>query len=120
MTEKQRNILMMLQNGKSYTDIQAKLNVYPSAIAVVKKKYMTTTNTTTTKSIANDSDAFDDTLDITGAHNVKDYMRRLGIKITLKALKKLNISGSGLTVENLSKIFTIKRLNKKKWQVKAI
>lgn len=42
MTPKEEQILMMLQDGKSYTNIQTLLQVSPSKIAMVKKAYLTT------------------------------------------------------------------------------
>jgi len=36
---KERRIIKMLGQGKAYTDIQLELNVSPSRISIIKKKY---------------------------------------------------------------------------------
>jgi ribosomal protein L24E len=46
MDSKDKLILDMLKNGKSYTDIQAELKVSPSRIAIVKKQYLNAPSST--------------------------------------------------------------------------
>ena len=44
MDSKDKLILEMLKNGKSYTDIQSEINVSPSRIAKTKKQYLNTSS----------------------------------------------------------------------------
>jgi hypothetical protein len=49
MTDKQLAILQLLKEGKSYSYIQAELNVYPSAVSVVRQMQKQEAATTATK-----------------------------------------------------------------------
>jgi DNA-binding CsgD family transcriptional regulator len=42
---KEKSVLKMIKDGKSYTDIQLALNVSPSRISLIKKKYKIQKNT---------------------------------------------------------------------------
>lgn len=56
MDNKDKLILEMLRNEKSYTDIQSELNVSPSRIAKVKKQYSNTTSSTNDALLRNNND----------------------------------------------------------------
>ncbi|MFA6924822.1 MAG: hypothetical protein WC223_11290 [Bacteroidales bacterium] len=55
MDSKDKLILDMLKNGKSYTDIQAELKVSPSRIAIVKKQYLNAASSNNNELLQNNS-----------------------------------------------------------------